>query len=236
MKIVNQVLPYLLVLCLSATQTMACNPPAENEDKNKYSFSFEFIEEGLVFKKSINGEPKRELLDDTGFLGIQVGLSAVMDGIEENIRLTRYNQQINFTKERIDTYLALIRPITTPNASQMADKEKVIQNLTKIKELLTSDPPVNEIHDLWKEVEAANARFVTVSAKSRSAGGSTWGPEQVLSAYTLPSPKRFDPTRPRMRCISLPYAGLDLDSYNPPRRPSSRAADGGSSGSAGGVD
>lgn len=216
MGIAKALLCYFLVLIFSGAQAMACGQPAENEDKNLFGFSFENSDQGLILKKKINRNDGKQLLDDTGFLGIQVGLSSMLDGKEEKLRNVRYSEQINFTKGRIDTYLAAIKPVSSPDAAQMQEKEKVIRMLNKLKELLASDPPANEIHDLWKKLEATNAKFVTISAKSRSGDSGAWSDEQLLNTYTLPSPKWYDASKPKLRCISVPYVSLDLDTYQDP--------------------
>lgn len=219
MKIQKSVLCYIMILCVSVP-VFACDQVADAEkDENLYKFSFSFEGENLVLHREINSQPSEDLLDDTGYLGIRVGLASIIDGKEPTVRYAKNKAQIAFVKERIDTYLKAIKPVTSEDTEQMAIKEKIIQQLGKLKQLIDQDPSSNDIHALWKSIESMNPKFVTISAKARKDSGAAWGDEKLLKSFTLPAPKLHDATKPKTRCFTLPYVDMELETYNPPRTP-----------------
>lgn len=223
MRISKPLLCYFMTLSVGMT-AFACGEPAQGEDKNLYKFSFSFEGENMVLHREINSEAKEDLLDDTGYLGIKIGLASMVDGQEKTVRYERYKANIAFVKDRIGAYLKVIRPLTIPDAARMEVKEKVVQKLNKLKQIIDQNPSSNEVYELWNSIESLNSKIVTVTAKARKNQSSPWGDEESLKVFTLPAPKWHDASKPQVRCFSLPYATLDLNTYKPPRIPTRKSS------------
>jgi hypothetical protein len=157
------------------------------------------IGDTAVIQRTIIGEAKEELLDDTGYIGAHVLIADLLNSSEEStIDSVVQKPKINALKERLSLLLKRFGAVLA-NKEYKASAPAIYKNIEdaasdikKLKEIIDSNPTRAEVDKIWHAIEskvnsAESSDTNIITAKYRKPGSKQWSEnEDMLTVFSLP--------------------------------------------------
>lgn len=173
----------VILLCLSAHAEVQKKKCVGSPNEHTITFSGDGADQNfLTIRRTIDGETKDELLDDTGYLSAHILTASLLSSDQEVFLAAERSETIRLLKLR----LAILKR-TLKEAGIKADAGSV-KAIERIETTLNRSSVVKKVmKSAWADLEQAlKDESIQIEVPSRKPGTSSWGKAENIDEFTLP--------------------------------------------------